>query len=118
MIGGIYGGLFTASEAAAVMAFYVMIAEVLIYKDVSWRKLPGIARESMILVGAILIVLGCALGLTSYMIDADIPGRIFAFLHEQYRGQRSGLEGLSRQINGVAEVVEPTGLLPFNAPCV
>ncbi len=85
VIGGIYGGLFTASEAAAVMAFYVMIAEVLIYKDVSWRKLPEVARESMILVGAILIVLGCALGLTSYMIDADIPGRIFAFLHEHVK---------------------------------
>ena len=82
VIGGIYGGLFTASEAAAVMCFYVLIAEVLIYKDVSWRKLPEVARQSMILVGSILIVLGCALGLTSYMIDADIPGRIFAFLHE------------------------------------
>lgn len=82
VIGGIYGGFFTASEAAAVMAFYVMVAEVLIYKDVPWRKLPEVARESMILVGAILIVLGCALGLTSYMIDQDIPGRIFAFLHE------------------------------------
>ena len=85
VIGGIYGGFFTASEAAAVMAFYVMIAEVLIYEDVPWEKLPGIARESMILVGAILIVLGCALGLTSYMIDADIPGRIFAFLHEHVK---------------------------------
>jgi len=85
VIGGIYGGFFTASEAAAVMAFYVMVAEVLIYKDVPWQKLPGIARESMILVGAILIVLGCALGLTSYMIDADIPGRIFAFLHEHVK---------------------------------
>ncbi|PIR17254.1 MAG: C4-dicarboxylate ABC transporter [Elusimicrobia bacterium CG11_big_fil_rev_8_21_14_0_20_64_6] len=82
VIGGIYGGFFTASEAAAVMAFYVMIAEVLIYRDVPLSKLPSVARESMILVGAILIVLGCALGLTSYMIDADIPGRIFAFLHD------------------------------------
>ncbi|MCM2305097.1 MAG: TRAP transporter large permease subunit [Elusimicrobia bacterium] len=87
VIGGIYGGLFTASEAAAVMAFYVMIAEVLIYQDVPWRRLPAVARESMILVGAILIVLGCALGLTSYMIDADIPGRIFAFLHEHVKSQ-------------------------------
>jgi len=85
VIGGIYGGLFTASEAAAVMAFYVMIAEVFVYKDVSLEKLPGIARDSMILVGAILVVLGCALGLTSYMIDADVPGRIFAFLHEHVR---------------------------------
>ncbi|MEK7383760.1 MAG: TRAP transporter large permease subunit, partial [Elusimicrobiota bacterium] len=82
IIGGIYGGLFTASEAAAVMAFYVVIVETLVYKDVAWSSLPRVARESMMLVGSILIVLGCALGLTNYLIDAEIPGRLFAFLHE------------------------------------
>ncbi len=81
VVGGIYGGFFTASDAAAVMAFYVVVVEVLVYRDVSWRKLPEVARQSMILVGAILIVLGCALGLTSYLIDAEIPGRLFSFLH-------------------------------------
>lgn len=82
IIGGIYGGLFTASEAAAVMAFYVAIVETLVYRDVPWSAMPEIARQSMMLVGSILIVLGCALGLTNYLIDAEIPGRIFAFLHE------------------------------------
>jgi C4-dicarboxylate transporter, DctM subunit len=81
VVGGIYGGLFTASEAAAVMAFYVIVVEIFVYRDVSWSKLPEVARQSMILVGAILIVLGCALGLTSYLIDAQIPMRIFEFLH-------------------------------------
>jgi C4-dicarboxylate transporter DctM subunit len=81
IIGGIYGGFFTASEAAAVMAVYVIVSEVLVYKDVPFSKLPEIVRESMILVGAILIVLGCALGLTNYMIDAEIPTRIFEWLH-------------------------------------
>lgn len=81
IIGGIYGGVFTASEAAAVMCFYVVVVEVLVYRDVPLSKLPSIAREAMILVGAILIVLGCALGLTNYMIDAEIPSRIFEFLH-------------------------------------
>ncbi|MDE2511248.1 MAG: TRAP transporter large permease subunit, partial [Elusimicrobia bacterium] len=81
IVGGIYGGLFTASEAAAVMAFYVVIVEILVYRDVTWGKLPEVARQSMILVGSILIVLGCALGLTNYLIDAEIPTRIFAFLH-------------------------------------
>ena len=82
IIGGIYGGFFTASEAAAVMCFYVVVVETLVYRDVPLSKLPAIAREAMILVGAILIVLGCALGLTNYMIDAEIPGRIFEFLHK------------------------------------
>ncbi len=81
VVGGIYGGLFTASEAAAVMAFYVLGVEVFVYRDVTLAKLPEVARQSMILVGSILIVLGCALGLTNYLIDAEIPTRIFQFLH-------------------------------------
>ncbi|MDE2491670.1 MAG: TRAP transporter large permease subunit [Elusimicrobia bacterium] len=81
VVGGIYGGFFTASEAAAVMAFYVVVVETLVYRDVPWSKMPEVARQSMILVGAIMIVLGCALGLTSYLIDAEIPGRLFTFLH-------------------------------------
>jgi len=81
VVGGIYGGLFTASEAAAVMAFYVLIVEIFVYRDVALGRLPEIARQSMILVGSILIVLGCALGLTNYLIDAEIPTRIFQFLH-------------------------------------
>lgn len=80
IIGGIYGGKFTATDAAAVMAFYVFIVEVFIYRDIAFKDLPRIVRESMVLVGAILIVLGCALGLTNYMIDAEIPDRLFHWL--------------------------------------
>jgi tripartite ATP-independent transporter DctM subunit len=81
VVGGIYGGLFTASEAAAVMAFYVIFVEAVVYRDIAWGDLPKVARDSMILVGSILLVLGCALGLTNYLIDAEIPGRLFEFLH-------------------------------------
>lgn len=80
IVGGIYGGLFTASEAAAVMCFYVFVVESLVYRDLPVRQIPGVMVRSMILVGAILIVLGTALGLTDYMIDADIPSRIFEAL--------------------------------------
>jgi len=62
------------------MCFYVFIVEVLIYRDLSLRQIPDVMVRSMVLVGAILIVLGTALGLTDYMIDADIPARIFALL--------------------------------------
>ena len=77
IVGGIYGGFFTASEAAAVMCFYVFVVESLIYRDLPIRQIPGVMVRSMVLVGAILIVLGTALGLTDYMIDAEIPSRIF-----------------------------------------
>ncbi|MBI5743270.1 MAG: TRAP transporter large permease subunit [Elusimicrobia bacterium] len=82
IIGGIYRGLFTASEAASVMAFYVIITEVFIYRDLNlFKDIPRVAVKSMLLVGAIFMVLGTALGFTNYLIDAQIPDRIFAWLH-------------------------------------
>jgi len=52
IIGGIYGGYFTATEASAVMAFYVFVVEVFVQRDVKFFKdLPRITRKSMMLVG-------------------------------------------------------------------
>lgn len=82
VIGGIYGGVFTASEASAIMCFYVVIVETLVYRDLSFKDLPAVMVKSQMLVGAILIVLGTALGLTNYLVDAEIPGRLFEFLHK------------------------------------
>ena len=82
VIGGIYGGLFTATDSAAVMAFYVLVVEFFVYRDLHPRDLPGVVFRSMMLVGAILMVLGTALGLTNYLIDAQIPDRLFAVLHD------------------------------------
>jgi C4-dicarboxylate transporter DctM subunit len=81
IIGGIYGGLFTATDAAAVMAFYALVVEVFILRDLRPADLPRIAAQSMALVGAIFVVLVTALGLTNYLIDAEIPDQIFALLH-------------------------------------
>jgi len=77
ILGGIYGGWFTATEAAAVMAFYVLIIEVVIYRDISIRKdLPRVIKDSMVMVGGILVILSAALGLANYLIDAEIPSSI------------------------------------------
>ncbi|NOY73984.1 MAG: TRAP transporter large permease subunit [Gammaproteobacteria bacterium] len=77
VLGGIYSGYFAISEAAAVTALYVLIVEVLIYRDISLSQLPRIMRSSMVLVGALLIILGLSLASTNYMIDADVPTRMF-----------------------------------------
>ena len=73
VLGGIYSGYFAISEAAAVTAVYVLLVEVGILREISFRALPGIMRESMILVGGILIILGMSLASTNYMIDAGVP---------------------------------------------
>ena len=79
IIGGIYGGLFTATEAAAVTAIYVFIIEVFIYRDLSLtRGLPMVIRKSMEMVGSIIVILAAALGLANYFTDAQIPMKIMA----------------------------------------
>ncbi len=82
IIGGIYAGFFTATEASAIMAFYVLVVEVFILRDVKFfRDLPRITKKSMMLVGAIFVVLGTALGLTNYLIDEQIPMQLFQLIH-------------------------------------
>jgi len=79
VLGGIYSGYFAVSEAAAITAVYVFLIEVVIYRDIKWRELAKVMRKSMVLVGGILIILGAALGLTNYLIDAEVPMKIFNF---------------------------------------
>jgi tripartite ATP-independent transporter DctM subunit len=78
---GIYGGYFTPTEAAAVTAFYVLIVEVFVYRDIKITSdLPRVMRDSMVLVGGVLVILGAALGMANYMIDAEIPMVILDFM--------------------------------------
>ena len=82
VLGGIYGGYFAVSEAAAVTALYVLVVEVLIIREIRISQLPDIMRESMMLVGGIMIIVGVSLASTNYMIDAEIPTRMFAFVQQ------------------------------------
>ena len=82
VLGGIYGGFFALSEAAAVTAIYVLIVEVLIRREIPFRKLPSVMRESMVLVGAILIILGVSMASTNYLIFSDVPVQLFELVRE------------------------------------
>jgi len=89
VIGGIYGGIFTATEAASITALYAVVVEVFVRKDIKlFDDVPRIIRESMVLVGAILIMLGAAMGFTNYLIDQEIPGKVFElinhYVHNKY----------------------------------
>ncbi len=94
VLGGIYSGYFAVSEAAAVTAIYVILVEMVILREIPWRELPRIIRESMVLVGAILMILGVSLASTNYMIDAGIPQRLFEIVDTYVSGQATFLLAL------------------------
>jgi C4-dicarboxylate transporter, DctM subunit len=77
---GVFSGKIAISDMASIIAIYVFIVEVLILKDIKLKKIPGIMKDSMILVGAILIIMSAALAATNYAIYAEIPQKILLFL--------------------------------------
>lgn len=83
---GIYGvpgvttGLVTIGEASAICAIYLLVIEVFVYRDITlWTPVPGkpslakVIRESLVMVGAIMLILGVAMGLTNYLIQERVP---------------------------------------------
>ncbi len=83
VLAGIYSGKTTTTEAAAVTAFYILIIECFIYRDLSLVKdIPRVIKDSMSLVGGILLILCCALGFTNWLVDEEIPMEILRFMQE------------------------------------
>ncbi len=70
---GIFSGFTTLVETAALIVFYTFIVEVFIFKDLKITDFPKIVLDCATLIGGVLIILGVAMGLTSYLVDAQIP---------------------------------------------
>jgi len=82
VIGGIIGGLFSAGEAAAISAMYVLIVQLFITRDMDVRGVGQVIIKSMKMTGAIVIILGMALGLTDVLIDREVPMKMFDFINK------------------------------------
>ena len=95
VLGGILSGWVTLDEAAALTAIYVFVVEVCIHRSISIRELPRIVKESMLLVGAILIILGIALGLTNYLITLDVPTTVLEWIQAKTENRVIMLIGLN-----------------------
>ena len=83
VIGGIFGGIVTLVEAAAVTVLYAFAVECLVYRDLSIRKrLLGVGADCATLVGGVLLILAVALGFTNYLIDAQVPDLALEWVQE------------------------------------
>ncbi len=69
----IFGGFCTLVEASAVLVVYALIVEAFIYRDLGLQVLVTMLVKCAALVGGVLIILGVAMGLTSYLVDAQVP---------------------------------------------
>ena len=81
-LGGIFSGLATPVESAALTALYALVTQTLIYRDLEWGKLMGVLRECGLLIGGVLLILGVAQGLTNYLVDAQVPSLLVDYVTE------------------------------------
>ena len=95
VLAGILTGIVTLDEAAALTAIYACIVEVVIHRSISLRVLPRIVKESTVLVGAILIILGIALGLTNYLITLEVPTAVLDWIQSTTESRVITLIGLN-----------------------
>ncbi len=79
---GIFGGHAKLVETAAFTVVYVFIIETFVYKDIKVNDSFRIIISCATLVGGVLIIIGSAMGLTSYMVDAQIPMSILSYMKE------------------------------------
>ncbi len=79
---GIYGGFFAVSETAAVATFYVVVVEMFIYREISFKSVPALLQKSMMMVGGIILILAVSLAFTNFMIDAQAPDRLFEAIQQ------------------------------------
>lgn len=116
---GVYGGFVTIAEVAAVVLVYVIVVECFILKEIHWRReLPSIMVESAMLAGAIVIILGMALGLTSYLVDAQIPNRILLFLTQLTENKYLFLAGLNLFLIGVGCIMDIFSAIVIVVPII
>lgn len=80
VLSAVYEGVLAVSEVSALTALYVLIVTVVIRREITLPKLPGIMAESMRMVGAILLILGAARALSNWFIDQDVPTTLFQWV--------------------------------------
>lgn len=78
---GIFGGFLTIFEAAACTALYAFVSEVIVHRDLKdWPAIRHVFVSCGTLMGGVLIILGLALGLTNFLVDAEVPMKVTAWV--------------------------------------
>jgi C4-dicarboxylate transporter DctM subunit len=80
ILGGIYSGLFTPTEAAAVSVIYALVVELAIHREINVYHLPKILSESAVMMGTLLIIMALAFGLNDFLVEEKVPDQAVAWI--------------------------------------
>jgi C4-dicarboxylate transporter DctM subunit len=116
ILGGIYGGVFTPTEASVVAVFYALIVGVGLYRETKIADLPRVLRKSVISSAVIMFIIANA-GLFSYLITrAGVPERIGALLVDWLRSPVLFLLGVNAALFVIGMFIETSASIIVLAP--
>lgn len=96
VLGALFSGLATAIEAAAVIAAYAFVVQTAVHRDLTRaRDVLRVFTECVTVVGGVLIILGVAVGLTNYLIGAQVPARLLEWTTAHISSRFTFLLGLN-----------------------
>ena len=72
VLGGIYGGLFTPTEASAVSVVYAVVVEVVVHRSLTWRQLPEVVTKAASNMGGLLVVIALSLAINDFMVEQEV----------------------------------------------
>jgi C4-dicarboxylate transporter DctM subunit len=118
LVAGIFGGFVAVSEAAAVSALYVLVVEVFVYKEIRPTQLFGFMRDSMVMVGGILLILAVSLATTNLLIDAGVPETLLELIKDYVQSKTAFLILLNVMLLAVGAILDIFSALVIMVPII
>ena len=116
ILGGIYGGVFTPTEASVVAVFYAFIVGVFVYRETRFADLPRVLKKSVVSSAVIMFIIANA-GLFSYLITrAGVPDMIGAFLVDVLKTPALFLLGVNTALFIIGMFIETSASIIVLAP--
>jgi C4-dicarboxylate transporter, DctM subunit len=116
VIGGIYTGIFTPTEAAAMSAVYAFFVAVFVYKDLTLRKVPKVLLDSANMSSMLLYIITNAVMFSFLMTSEQIPQAMAAWMLDKGLGQVAFLLFVNVLLLLAGNVMEPSSIVLIMAP--
>ncbi len=116
IFGGIYGGVFTPTEAAGIAVVYAVAVSMLVYRDIGWRELWHVTRISADLIAQIMIIVAAA-GLYSWFLTiSGLPQALVSFMHGLEMSAFTLLLAFNLLLLLVGSILEPPAAILILTP--
>ncbi len=116
VIGGIYGGIFTPTEAAAVAAVWAFFVSMFIYRDISWKSLPNIFLEAAKTSAMIMFIIANAMLFAHFLTLENVPQLITQFLIDANVGPLMFLLFVNILLFFAGDFMEPSAIIMIMVP--